>query len=274
MATQYDLGHGVTVFQTPQWQTNAVLAVAGDEALVVDPGYTPPEISSLAARARQGGGPVHVLVTHADYDHVCGVAAFADAVVVTGAASAERVRSGEAASALADAGAEWGLDWDPRLRVDRELEPGEHELGAFRVAAVAADGHTVDGLAFVLVEQGVLVAGDYLSDMTFPFVGAGVERAIATYDRLLDALERYAPRWVVPGHGRPLDAETARMVGEADRTYLHRLAEAAAEARALGLAAGPALLHVFAVEPPRSTTPDFDVYGIPAANARAVLADA
>jgi len=269
-----DLGEGVWVSQTPLWQTNAVFARSGSDALLCDPCYTPDEIERLVALARETGGPIHLLLTHGDFDHVCGIGYVPEAVVVAGATTAERIESGTAADELAAAGVEWGLEWPTELRVDRVAEPGFLECGAFRVEAIEATGHTADGLAFVLVGQGVLVPGDYLSDMTYPFIGGGLTATIATMRRLLDALERHDLRWVVPGHGRPLTPEEAAAVGASDLAYLEDLARAVGEAAADGLKAGRALLHVFAVEPPRQTTPDFEIYALRSANARSVLANA
>ncbi len=274
MTELQDLGEGVWVSQTPLWQTNAVFARSGSDALLCDPCYTPEEIERLVTLAREAGGPIHLLITHGDFDHVCGIGYFPEAVVVAGAATAERIRSGTAAEQLKAAGAEWGVTWAPELRVDRVVEPGRFECGAFHVEAVDASGHTPDGLAYVLLDQGVLLPGDYLSDMTYPFIIGGLEPMIATSRRLLDTLERHDLRWVVPGHGRALTPEEAATAGEADLTYLEALARAVAEAKADGLSPGEALLHVFDVEPPRETTPDFEIYALRAANARTVLANA
>ena len=73
MSEQRDLGGGVWCFQSPLWQTNSVLAVAGD-VLLCDPAFTPEEIGTIATQAKQrsGGRSFHV-VTHADYDLVCGI---------------------------------------------------------------------------------------------------------------------------------------------------------------------------------------------------------
>jgi hydroxyacylglutathione hydrolase len=268
----HDLGEGVRVSQTSLWQTNAVVVRSGSDALLCDPCYTPEEIERLVTFARETGGPIHLLLTHGDFDHTCGIPFVPEAVVVAGRSTADRVSNGTPEDELAAAGAEWGIAWPSGLRVDRVVEPGAFRCGAFNVEAIEATGHTADGLAYVLVDQGVLLAGDYLSEMTYPFILGGLEDAIATMRRLLDALGRHELRWVVPGHGRVLSPEEAAAVGEADLAYLEALARAVAEAR--GLSPGPALLRVFDVEPPRETTPDFEIYGLRAANARSVLADA
>lgn len=274
MTDLQDLGEGVSVTQTPLWQTNAVFARAGADALLCDPCFTPGEIERLVALARETDGPIHLLLTHGDFDHVCGIGYVPEAVVYAGAATAERIRSGTADDQLAAAGVEWGVTWPAGLRVDREVGPGLLKCGTFNVEAIEANGHTADGLAYVLVDQGVLLPGDYLSDMTYPFIGGGLEATIATSRRLLDALERHDLRWIVPGHGRVLTPEEAAAVGRSDLAYLEGLARAVAEAATDRLSPGQALLHVFDVEPPRETTPDFEIYSLRAANARTVLADA
>jgi glyoxylase-like metal-dependent hydrolase (beta-lactamase superfamily II) len=269
-----NLGEGVSVSQTLLWQTNAVLARAGGDALLCDPSLMPAEIERLAGLAHEGGGPIHLLVTHGDYDHVCGIGYFPEAVVITGEATAERIANGSAADELAAAGVDWGVDWPSGLRVDRVVIPGRFACGAFEVEAIGAAGHTADGLAYVLLDQGVLLPGDYLSDMTYPFVLGNLEEAIATTRRLLEALERDTLRWVVPGHGRALTPAEAAAVGEADLIYLEALERAVAEARADDLSPSHALLRVFEVEPPRETTPDFEIYALRSSNARSVLAHA
>ena len=274
MTELQDLGDGVWLSQTPLWQTNAVLARSGSDTLLCDPCFTPDEIERLVAFARESGGPIQLLLTHGDFDHVCGIGYVPEALVVAGAATTERIRSGTAGEQLAAAGAEWGVTWPTGLRVDRVIEPGLVECGAFHVEVIEAAGHTDDGLAYVLVDQRVLLPGDYLSDMTYPFIGGALEEAIATVRRLLGALERHDLRWVVPGHGRALTPEEATAVGTSDLVYLEALARTAAEAEADGLSPGQALLHVFEVEPPRETTPDFEIYALRSANARSVLAHA
>src|SRR5262249_60034174 len=65
-----DLGAGVWSFQTPLWQTNSLLAVAGTDGLLCDPALTPPEIDATGSEAsRHAGAGRYLLLTHAHYDH-------------------------------------------------------------------------------------------------------------------------------------------------------------------------------------------------------------
>ena len=271
-----DLGDGVWQFQTALWQTNSVLAVRDGDALVCDPTFTAGEIEALRAEAAgRASGAVHLLVTHSDFDHTCGIGFFPQAVVVAGPETAEEIRSGRAAEQLRYSGPEWGAGWPVELRVDRVVEPGvEHALGAFRVEAIDTRGHQGDGAGYVLLDPGVLLPGDYLSSVTYPFVLSSLAGAQATLERLLAATDRHDLRWVVPGHGPALEPAEARAVGEADLTYLDRLQERAREALACGLAPGHAIVAVYAVEPPRPTSDDFEIFGLRERNAQAAVAEA
>jgi glyoxylase-like metal-dependent hydrolase (beta-lactamase superfamily II) len=252
-----------------------VFALAGADAVLCDPALAPEDIDDLAAAANRAAERVYVVITHADFDHTCGIGFFPDATVVAGEDTARAIESGSAAQALAEAGREWGAAWPGDLRVDRTIAPGEYRLGPFRIEALEASGHAEDGLAFVLVDQGVMLPGDYLSAMTYPFLTGSLASAKATHERLLNALDRYDDlRWVVPGHGPALAPGEARAIGEADAAYLDALEQAAREAHAGGESPGRALVSVFGILPPRATTEDFEVYGIRAANARKALAEA
>ena len=270
-----DLGEGVWQFQSPLWQTNSLLAAAGDDVVVGDPAYTPAEIAAIRGEAeRLGGGAVHILITHADFDHVCGIPYFEGAEVVAGHETAEKLRSGAAAEGLATSGPEWGIEWRTEVRCDRAVDPGELEFGAVRIAAIDASSHGRDGTAFVLLDHGVLFPGDHVSAITFPLLADDIDRVIDANRALIAALDRYDLRWVVPGHGPAHRPDEARAIAEEDVRYLEELVAAAREAVEAEMPPGYALLHVFKVEPPRANTDDFEIYAIRASNAKLALEQA
>jgi glyoxylase-like metal-dependent hydrolase (beta-lactamase superfamily II) len=159
-----------------------------------------------------------------------------------------------AADEIAKAGAEWDAAWQTDgLHVDRTVTAGsELDCGPFRVATLDAPSHGRQGLAFALPEQGILLPGDHLSAITYPLLAGSLERTAAAQEQLLQALDRHQPRRVVPGHGPALILDEARKIGEADLAYLHALQHAARTAVTQSLTSGYALLHTFAVEPPKS----------------------
>ena len=156
----------------------------------------------LAQRAEELGVRVtHVLATHADWDHVCGIAAFPDAVAAMGPLTAEAVASGAPAELIARRATEHELEVAGAPRVDRVLAPGiAHRVGPFTVETIALAGHTPDGVGFRVRALGVLAVGDHLSTIEFPFV-SDTAAYRATLAGLIELLRHDPPTQVVPGHG-------------------------------------------------------------------------
>jgi glyoxylase-like metal-dependent hydrolase (beta-lactamase superfamily II) len=241
-------------FESALWQTTSLLLAAEGEAVVVDPCISAAEVQRIAARADELGAQVtHVLVTHGDWDHICGVAAFPDAVATTSRETAARIRSGDAAEKLAAAAVEYGTAGPPR--VDRELDPGRaYVVGPFVVETLALRGHTRDGIAYRIRALDLLAVGDHLSPIEFPFASSTADYRL-TLAGLADLLRRDPPSTVFPGHGPALSAREAAALADEDLAYLHELRRAVAH----GLAhagADAARDAGLAVEPPRAAAPD------------------
>ena len=161
-------------FESALWQTTSLLLVAGDEAVVVDPCISADEVARIGARAAALGARVtQVLVTHADWDHVCGIAAFPDAVATMGAGTAALVAGGGRLERLAEAAAAYELTLAGEPRVDRALAVGvAHQVGPFIVETIALRGHTADGTGYRIRELDLLAVGDHLSPAEFPFASS------------------------------------------------------------------------------------------------------
>ncbi len=219
-------------FESALWQTSSLLLVAEGEAVVIDPCISAEEVARIAGRAATLDARVtHVLVTHADWDHVCGIAAFPGAVATMGAATAEIVASGEPLEVIGKRAATYGLTIEGEPRVDRALAVGvAHQVGPFVVETVALRGHTADGTAYRIRELDLLAVGDHLSAVEFPFVSMTSEYR-TTLACLIDLLQNDPPAHVVPGHGPALTAAEALTIAEADLAYLHALRDAVASAQ-------------------------------------------
>ena len=209
------------------WQTNAVALRAGEEAMLIDSPYFPDELELLPQLLAQSGFEIDaLLVTHADFDHLLGRAAYPDLSLGVGQPTAERLRAepGAAQRELRDS--------DDELYVSRPRPlslgsyqvlpvPGRVELGPEELELHPADGHTPDGMAIWAPFCGVLCPGYYLSDVEIPGVGGSLSDYRATLDRLGPRVEAAAT--VVPGHGSPLGRDDALRILEEDRAYLDAL---------------------------------------------------
>ena len=205
------------------WQTNAVAIRAGEETMLIDSPYFPDELEMLPEVLRQSGfEPLGLIATHADWDHLLGRLAFPDASLGIAESSATRIRSepGVTQKELRDA--------DNRYYVKRARPlslgsyqplpvPGKLDLADQEIELYPGEGHTADGMILFARWCGVLVCGDYLSDVELP---TWADKALyrATLGRLASLIADATV--VVPGHGSPLARDTAEEVLAGDIAYL------------------------------------------------------
>ncbi len=222
-------------FQSALFKTNSALLFNDDHLLLVDPNWLPAELDRIAEEvARVGEGrEKFLLFTHSDYDHIIGFGKFAHFTTI---ASRRLVDNPEAAGQLAQT-----LAWDDEYYIDRTYElvypridrpvAGDDTtllLGGDTYEFFQAPGHNYDGLLTFNRDQGILIVGDYLSDVEFPYVYHSVADYRATLDKLERLIRTGGVRRLVPGHGAVTDdrKEMQRRLGEAFR-YLDRLEAAA-----------------------------------------------
>lgn len=212
MPALHEVATGVLVATSRVMQTNTIVIVASDRALLIDPAWMPDELDALAAALRERGLVVaEGFATHAHHDHLLWHPSFGD---VPRWASA---RTAELAVVERDAlVAALGAEFPPELV---ELM-GRVDAGSpsFDVELVVHDGHAPGHTAVWLPGPRVLVAGDMLSDVELPLPFWPDD--VPAYERALDVLEPYAraARVVIPGHGNVGTDAFARW--EADRRYL------------------------------------------------------
>ena len=139
-------------------------------------------------------------------------------------------------------------------RVDQTFSRGAAvELGPFVVETFPLAGHTDDGTGYRIRDLGLLIVGDHLSPVEFPFAKSPAAYRF-TLAGLIETLRADPPETVIPGHGPPLEPEEALRIAEADLAYLRALHAVVVEVRSAtreeAHAAGSA------VELPRDCAPD------------------
>jgi glyoxylase-like metal-dependent hydrolase (beta-lactamase superfamily II) len=202
---------------------NIVFAACGDTtSAVVDTGYArhAPLTSALVSHALKGAPLARIINTHLHSDH-CGGNHHLQSI--------HQVQTHVPAPSLQAVQA-WDEDlltyrttgqFCERFEADHALHDGDVlDLGAASWRVVAAPGHDPDALMLFEPQSRTLIAGDALWEdrlaIIFPELegGPGFQQTRAT----LALIEQLAPRWVIPGHGRPFEA-----VDEALRASRQRL---------------------------------------------------
>jgi glyoxylase-like metal-dependent hydrolase (beta-lactamase superfamily II) len=216
----------VIVVESRVWRTTATVVRSGEEAFVIDSPVFPDELELLPALLEQARFPFSgLLATHGDWDHLLGRLAFAGSALGLAESTALRLRDepGAPQRALRDFDERHYLTRPAPLALgtlDALPVPGYCGLGEAELELHPADGHTVDGMAVLIPWAAVLVCGDYLSPVEIP--------TVENLDAYLATLARFEPliraaEWVVPGHGGPIDRDSALTILAEDRAYLDAL---------------------------------------------------
>lgn len=200
----------VTVFESALYRTTSTLVHTSGLLLLADPTWLPSEVAAIRAEVdRLGRGrPFYLLFTHSDYDHILGYGAFPEARTI---ASEAFVRNPEAENTLEQIRK---FDDDYYLRRDCPLsypsiaeaigQDGQVlQAGDTKLTFFLAPGHNPDGLFTLIEPAGILLAGDYLSNVEFPFVYHSFRAYEQTLDKAEALIRSGRVRLLVPGHGDP-----------------------------------------------------------------------
>lgn len=207
--------------------SNAAFVVTRAGVVVVDALGSPALAERLMAEIRKvTDQPVtHVIVTHYHADHVYGLQAFkaAGARIVAHSAAKQYLDSEIAQRRLQDSRqtlAPW-IDETTRLvAADQWIDgPTALTVGGVRFdIQPVGPAHTPEDLVVYLPQDKALLAGDLMFRRRIPFVG---QADSGHWIEALDALLRFDPSVVVPGHG-PLST-TPRADMQLTRDYLSHL---------------------------------------------------
>jgi glyoxylase-like metal-dependent hydrolase (beta-lactamase superfamily II) len=225
---------GVFVHQSELLQNNTIVVQGKTGVLLVDPGITDAEMTCIASDLRELGQPVVVgFSTHPDWDHVLWHAELGEAPrygTAKNAAFMQEFRAKE--------------DW--KAQAAEGLPPeiaDEVPLGLFglitglptgtvylpwdgpKIRIIEHPAHAQGHAALLIEESGVLIAGDMLSDIFFPFIDTGAVDPLGDYLAGLNILKAAAGdvAFVVPGHGSVGEGEQVQGRIELDLTYVQSL---------------------------------------------------
>ncbi|WP_410513148.1 MBL fold metallo-hydrolase [Paenibacillus sp. BR2-3] len=200
----------VALFQSDLYMTNSLVVETPDFVLVADPCWLPREVEEIRQYAEgiRAGRKFLLLFTHSDFDHIIGYGAFPEAEVIASQALADK-KVEERQVILEQIRA-----FDDKYYVRRPYEITypvvDHAMGTdgqcmifgnTKLTFYMARGHNNDGMFTWVEPLGLFIAGDYLSDIEFPYIDDNSVSYEETLAKLESIADRHPFTLLVPGHG-------------------------------------------------------------------------
>ena len=199
----------ITVFESALYKTTSTVIQTEDLVLVVDPNWLPHEVKRIKNHVEEikNDRPVFLLFTHSDYDHIIGYRAFPDAKVIASKALLNNPKWEECLMQIFefDEGFYIQRNYEIQYPFDAEVvvqeEGQQYTYGNTKLTFYMAPGHNADGIFTIVEPLGVFLAGDYLSDVEFPFIYQSSWDYEDTLDKIENIIVKHRLKMTVPGHG-------------------------------------------------------------------------
>lgn len=222
--------NNITVFQSALVQTNTTIVETKDLVLVVDPNWLPQEVDQVANHVEEikNERSIYLLFTHSDFDHVLGYSAFSDVETIASLGVKEQPEKEAIIEKVKAFDAQLYIKRPYPLKypvIDHVIQEDGQQLtiGDTVFTFYLSPGHTSDGLFTVIDSVGALIAGDYLTDVEFPFIkdSRDYENTLEKVDAII---ENHRVRLLIPGHGQPTeDMDDIHKRKQADLRYIRML---------------------------------------------------
>ncbi len=212
----------IIVFTSSLYKTTSSLIHTPDLLLLVDPNWLPQELEAIRRELdsiRKDNRPFYLLFTHSDFDHILGYGAFPGARVIASDFFSKNKEKENIVEQILKWDAEYYISRDypieyPGVDFPIKREGQTLEIGNTRLTFYLAPGHTGDGI-FAIVEPtdegieetengkrpAIWIAGDYLSDVEFPFIYFSSNDYERTLEKVDLILEKHNIQLMIPGHG-------------------------------------------------------------------------
>ncbi|MEB3102558.1 MBL fold metallo-hydrolase [Ferviditalea candida] len=215
----YWQNESVALFRSFLYMTVSAVIQTEDLVVVVDPTWLLHEVEEIRNHTDKilNGRPLYLLFTHSDYDHILGYKAFPGASVIASEAfqtkrEQEKQAIVEQIKAFDDdyyIVRDYGIEY-PEVDVLAKTDGDTYTVGGTRFVFYQAPGHNDDGMFIVIEPLGLLIAGDYFSDVEFPFIYYSSEQYEQSLLKLDGIIARHSLQMLIPGHGE-FTRETAEM---------------------------------------------------------------
>ena len=197
------------IYESALMRTVTSLIIGQDYLLLVDPNWLPQEVDFIYTEVHPllAGRYPYLLFTHSDYDHIIGYEKFlpdfttiASRPFVDNSAAADQVKQIREFDDAYYLSRPYPISY-PKIDTVIDDEGQQLRLGHDRYRFYHAPGHNADGLLTFNVDRGILIVGDYLSNVEFPFVYHSVAAYRLTLAKLAQLIDGDGVKLLITGHG-------------------------------------------------------------------------
>ncbi|MCP4443267.1 MAG: MBL fold metallo-hydrolase [Aureispira sp.] len=196
------------IFESSLYRTTTSLIIGEQYILLVDPNWLPIELDFIEETIQEVGKDkeTYLLFTHSDYDHIIGYGQFKNYKTI---ASSNFVNNKNQASILQQiekfddeyyVSRSYDIEY-PKIDMSFAGNNEKLQIGADSYCFYQAQGHNIDGLLTFNESKGILIVGDYLSNIEFPYIYDSLVRYKATLASLEQIINQYTIRILISGHG-------------------------------------------------------------------------
>ncbi|GGN67522.1 MBL fold metallo-hydrolase [Oceanobacillus indicireducens] len=204
----------ITVFQSALYMTTSAIIQAEDAVIMTDPTWLPKEIETIRAYIDEmiGDRQLYIIYTHSDFDHIIGAGAFPEAKVIASEVFQQNSNKKAVLQEIEAFDQMYYLKRNyksiyPSADIVVTRDAQTLRLGEVTLTFYLAPGHTKDSLFTVIEPYGIFLAGDYLSDVEFPFIFSNYKDYVQTIRTAEQILHHHSIRILVPGHGTTTQSE-------------------------------------------------------------------
>ncbi|MFT5886178.1 MAG: hydroxyacylglutathione hydrolase [Arcticibacterium sp.] len=219
------------ILESSLFRTTSTIIISEKSILLVDPNWLPIEIDFIANLIdKLGKGKAkHLLFTHSDYDHIIGYGRFKDFNTIASQNFIDNPDKGSILSQIKIFDDENYIlrDYDisfPEIKTGITLDGQSLKINSDEYLFWQAKGHNIDGLITFNKTKGILIVGDYLSNIEFPYIYDSGKNYKDTLNKLEHIISTEHVKFLISGHGDfTTDIVEIQLRIKESRDYIHEL---------------------------------------------------
>ena len=199
----------ISILESALYRTTTTIIQTKDMVLLVDPNWLPKEVELIQQiiKGTLNDRPLYLLFTHSDFDHIIAYRAFPTAKIIASKSLIENPDWEKELTAIYDFDEQFYITRNYEIQypfeadVVVERDGQSFELGQTKLHFYLAPGHKHDSIFTIVEPVGAFIAGDYLSNIEFPFVNDSFKAYENTLEKVENILIKHSLKLMIPGHG-------------------------------------------------------------------------